>query len=182
MGIEFNLENFKANFVGGARSYLFMFAPDFPTNVGTIPADDKTKYLVRATNVPESTTEEILVNWQGADYKLAGKQTFTDWTITFNVDDGADVRVAYEEWIKEIHNVDKIHKYGLPTEYEKTQKLWMLNYDGSEHILDIELVDAWPKSVSAITLDYSAMDVAQFDVTFGYLYHRITNSSSSSSE
>ena len=59
-----------------------------------------------------------------------------------------------------------------------TQNLWMLNYDGSEHILDIELVDAWPKSVSAITLDYSAMDVAQFDVTFGYLYHRITNSSS----
>jgi hypothetical protein len=175
--MPFNLDTFKSNFQGGARSYLFMFSPQFPAGVSSIPAAPETKYLVRATSVPESTTEEIIVNWQGADRKLAGKQTFADWTITFNVDMQSTVRVAYEEWIKSIHNVDGDHKYGYPVDYEMTQNLWMLNYDGSEHILDIELVDAFPKSVSAITLDYSAMDIAQFDVTFGYLYHRITKAS-----
>jgi hypothetical protein len=179
MGTDFNLDTFKSQFKGGARSYLFLFEPGFPQGIKG-PATPDAKFLVRATSVPESTTEEILVNWQGADYKVSGKQTFADWTITFNVDLKSDIRVSYEEWIKVIHKVGGDSAYGYPVEYEASQDLYLLDYKGDygNPILEVKLVDAWPKSVSAVTLDYSAMDIAQFDVTFGYVYHEITNSTS----
>ena len=162
----FNINDFKSNFEGGARAYLFMYKPNLP--VTTVDS----KYLVRASTFPETTVEEILVQWQGIDYKLAGKQTFTDFTITFNVDLKAAIRDDFEEWTKMIHNVPGDHKYGKPSDYSRNQDLVLLDYEGNE-MMNVKLVDAWPKSVAAITLDYSSMDVMQFDVTFAYLYHEI---------
>jgi len=161
----FDLNAFKSNFQGGARAYLFMYAPNTPTTV------DSYKYLVRSTSLPETTLEEIMVNWQGLDYKMSGKQTFTDWTITFNVDKTYNLRKDFEDWIGLAHQIADVHKYGSPSEYMRDQTLILLDYDGSE-ISQFTLVDAWPKSVGPVTLDYSSQDLAQFDVTFTYQYHK----------
>ena len=162
----FNINDFKSNFEGGARAYLFMYKPNIPNS--TIDA----KYLVKSTFFPETSVEEILVQWQGIDYKLAGKTTFTDWTITFNTDIKAAIRNDFESWLRIIHNVPGDHKYGKPADYARNQDLVLLDYEGNE-MMSVKLIDAWPKSIAAITLDYSSMDVMQFDVTFSYLYHEI---------
>jgi len=165
----FDLESFRSQFQGGARAYLFLYKPNIPTS--TIDA----KFLVRASILPGTTIEEILVNWQGQDFKMAGKKTFTDWTITFNVDKESKLRKDFEDWSDKIHKIRSDENlFGVTTDYFATQSLSMLDYDGSE-ILEIKLVDAWPKEIAAITLDYSTMDVAQFDVTFTYQFHEITN-------
>jgi len=167
MPIEgFNLENFTANFSGGARSYLFMYEPSFPE--GSL--SDTRRYLVRSTTLPDSNIEELILNWQGLDFKVAGKQSYSDWTITFNVDQKYNIRNDFELWMNNISNRDK---YGKMKDYMQDQNLLLLDYEGNR-IGSVKLFNAWPKSVSAITLDYSAMDVAQFDVTFSYQYHEIT--------
>jgi hypothetical protein len=43
-----------------------------------------------------------------------------------------------------------------------------------DKLLNVKLINAWPKSIGAITLDYSATDIAQFDVTFSYNQHVIS--------
>ena len=161
----FDLNSFKTNFKGGARAYLFIYQPTMPEE------NQEAKYLVRATSLPETTIEEILVNWQGADFKMAGKQTFTDWTITFNGDKLYKLRKQFEAWMESINTIGDQINYGVPADYFSDQTLQLLDYDGT--VIDsLTLYDAWPKSVGAITLDYSSQDIAQFDVTFTYQYHK----------
>jgi len=174
----FDINSFKSNFSGGARAYLFMWTPEFPTAISTVMESAKVPYLVRATSLPEDSVEEIIVNWQGADFKMAGKRTFTDWTITLNTDKKALIRQDFNSWIQLIHQIDEsaTHLYGTPGDggstanYFTTQILQMLDYDGVP-INTLKLVGTWLKSVSPITLDYSSMDIAQFDITFTYQYH-----------
>ena len=164
----FNIENFKANFDGGARQYLFYFLPTFPGGVSA-PDMEKASYLVRATSLPETTLEEIVVNWQGYDFKMAGKYTYADFTVTFNVDVNAEIRKGYENWMELIHHPEtNVHSY--VSEYMITQNLQLLGYDGNP-IMTYQLHNAWPKTVGAVTLEYATNDVAQFDVTFSYQWH-----------
>ena len=174
--IGFSIEEFKGQFAGGARQNLFLFRPTFPTAVTSITAE-KTQYLVRATTLPESTSEEVLVNWQGYDYKMAGKYTFTDFTCTFNVDMDSKIIHGFDQWMQFIHNAET-NVYGQPNAYMTDQQVMLLGYDG-DVTAEYTLHYAWPKTVGAVTLDYATSDVAQFDVTFSYQWHTISNTGKS---
>lgn len=165
---NFNIESFKANFEGGARSYLFYFLPRFPGG-GT---DEKITYLVRSTSLPETTMEDITTNWQGYDFKMAGKYTFADLTITFNVDKDAYIIKKYEEWMKKIHD-PVTNKHSLISEYMvPQQRLQLLDYEGKK-LVDYVLHHSYPKMMGAVTLDYATAEVAQLEMTFAYQYHTI---------
>ena len=166
--IGFNLDQFKAKFKGGARSYLFLYKPIFPGGVGDITSEDA-QYLVRTATLPETTLEEIIVNWQGYDWKLPGKYTYTDFTVTFNVDVKAKIRFAWEKWMTLIHDPET-NVHALPEEFLVDQHITLLGYDGNP-IMSYKLLHAWPKMIGPITLDYAAAEVAQFDVTLTYAYH-----------
>lgn len=165
---DFNIDNFKANFVGGARSYLFYYIPRFPGGINDITLD-QTSYLVRTTTLPENTLEETIVNWQGFDFKFAAKNTYTDFTVTFNVDKKANVRKQFENWMKLIHNPET-NEFGAIENYMVDQRVRLLDYDGSK-VMDYILYNAWPKTIGAVTLDYASTDTAQFDLTFSYTHH-----------
>jgi hypothetical protein len=165
----FNIENFKANFEGGARSYLFYYIPRYPGGVSDGGQD--ITYLVRTTSLPETTLEETIVNWQGFDFKFAAKNTFADFVVTFNVDKDAKVRKLFENWMTKIHNPET-NEFAKASEYMIAQRIQLLDYDGSV-VMQYVLHHAWPKSITAITLDYASTEVAQFDVNFSYAYHTI---------
>jgi hypothetical protein len=174
----FDVSQWKSNFGSGARSYLFEWEPALPDGLTAAYTLANMKYLVRATNFPGDNVEEIIVNWQGSDLKLPGKRVMGDWTITLNVDKAADIRRTFNNWMKAIHDPET-GKYGRYDEtlknYTANQKLGMLGYDGTV-IRVIHLTDAWVKAVGTIELDYANQDIAQFDVTFGYMHHTISNS------
>lgn len=166
---NFNLESFKSGFGNGAKSNLFYYIPSFPEGINS-KLGINAMYLVKSTQLPETTLEETLVNWQGYDFKYAGKHTYSDFTISFNVDIKAQIRMAFEDWInKKIHN-PLTNKYHYFSEYMVKQRIQLLGYDG-EVITEYTLHDAWPKSIGNITLDYSATDIATFEVTFSYSHH-----------
>ena len=169
----FNLESFKANFTGGARSYLFYYLPRFPGGIAIGGMnEEKVTYLVRATSLPENTLEEGMVQWQGFDFKFATKHTYTDFTVTFNVDRKAQIRALFEAWINKIHNPET-NVFAPLAEYLIDQRIQLLDYDGTA-IQTYTLYNTWVKTVGPVTLDYSATDVAQFDVTFTYSHHAVT--------
>lgn len=163
----FDIESFRSKFQAGARQYLFYVKPLFPVGIG---ADtDTATYLVRTASLPETTLEEILVNWQGFDYKMAGKLTFVDWTVTYNVDKDADISKWYLEWSRLILD-PTTNVHGSPVDYMVDQQVELLGLDG-EPTLKYKLIGAWPKVIGPVTLDYAAADVAQFDITWSYQYH-----------
>jgi hypothetical protein len=162
----FDIESFRAKFQAGARGYLFYVKPVFPLGIG---ADtDQATYLVRSSSLPESSNEEIVTQWQGFDYKTAGKKTYSPWEVTFNVDTGADLLKWYLEWSRIILDpTTNIH--GSPTDYMVDQQVELLGLDG-EPIIKYKMIGAWPQTVGAVALDYATSDFAQVAVTFTYQY------------
>lgn len=167
------LETYQSNLRIGARQYLFYYIPSFPLGNGDVP---KTGKLVRSMSLPASVAEPITINWQGYAYKIAGRQTFSDWSVTFTLDaDGASselTRTNFLQWMSGIHEpTDNVH--GIPAQYFATQTLDLIDPHNHQPIMVYNLVDAWPTNISEVTLDYGTNDVAQYTVTFAYQYHTI---------
>lgn len=170
MAVGFDINSYRASFQGGARQYLFYYKPNFPGGVAGIDISSAT-YLVRTTVLPETTTEEIMVNWQGFDFKVAGKYTYADWTVTFNVDLDARIQTMFHNWSALIHD-PTTNVYKRPALYFADQQVELLDLDGKV-LMKYKLMGAWPKTVGQATLDYASNEVVQFDVTFAYIYHTV---------
>lgn len=174
MANGFSLQEMMSKNKDFARGYLFYVFIDWPS--GTLKGgldSDKTRYLVRSTNLPSSAVEVATTNWQGNAYKLGTTQTFEDFTITFNVDIGDNIRHSFLKWTELIHNAVN-NEHGKPQEgnpYMKEVRIWHLNQEKGDPVMDYRLVGAWPSTVGQIALDYATKDVATFDITFTYQYH-----------
>jgi hypothetical protein len=172
MALDFNIEAFKSRFSGGARGYLFYFLPRFPAGISVGGMDsDTVTYLVKTTSLPENTKDEGIIPWQGMDFKYASKSTFTDFTVNFNVDRKAKIRVLYENWMDLIHN-PVTNEFSPIDVYMVDQRVQLLDYDGSPTVT-YTLFNAWPKTLGPIELDYAGTEVAMFDVTFTYTHHKV---------
>lgn len=162
-----DIDSYRSNFTGGAKSYLFYYKPVFPP--GVEGDTEQATYLVRATTLPETAIEEITTNWQGFDYRFAGKYTYSDWSVTFNCDADAVIHQSFNDWLRLIHDPTS-NTYTTPAVYMNDQELELLGVNGLS-IEKYKLYGAWPKNIGPITLDYSQNDVVTFDVTFAYIYH-----------
>jgi len=166
--IGFNLDSMLGAYKDHARGYLFKFEiHNAPTGFWR----DKYPYLVRSTTIPSSTLAEIKTDWQGMEYKLAGTQTYEDFTVTFAVDPAAIIRYDFVNWINFIHD-PSTNVHGNPSSYMCLLELSQLDVEGKENI-KYQMVNAWPKTISAPTLDYATKDILKFDVTFAYQYHKL---------
>lgn len=169
---NFNIEGFKAGFGDGAKLSLFYYQPSWPTALGSqVIGEQETVFLVKTATMPSTALDEVVINWQGFDWKFAGKHTYTDVTITFNVDLEARVRDHFEKWSNLVHD-PLTNNYSIHSVHMKDQILQMLGYQG-QVIMEFTLHDCWPKEVSQIAMDYSSTEVATFDVTFTYSYHEV---------
>lgn len=166
--IGFNLDSLLGQYKDYARGYLFKFEIDgAPAGLWR----EKYPYLVRATQLPDSNLEEISVPWQGMAYKLASTQTYSDFTVTFNVDAESLIRYDFVNWVNFIHDpTNNVH--GNPQDYMAILNMTHLDTDGNDNI-QYKMFGAWPKTVGTASLDYSSKDTLQFDVTFSYQYHQI---------
>jgi hypothetical protein len=168
---QFNIDSFRSQFSGGARSYLFYFKPIFPAAVGT--DTEMATYLVKSTNLPETSTDEIALAWQGFDYKIAGKYTYSDLTVNFNCDANAKIQSLFHNWASLIHD-PTTNAYGNPVDYMVDQQLELLDLNG-QPLMKYKLYGAWLKNIGQATLDYTDNNVITFDVTFTYVYHVTSN-------
>jgi hypothetical protein len=103
------LDAFKGRMIGGgARPNLFECELYFPSDAipeGSSPDDisDKTRFLVKAANLPASNIASISVPFRGRDLKVAGDRTFDPWTVTVINDIDFNVRTAFERWMNLIN-------------------------------------------------------------------------------
>lgn len=163
---EFDIQSFKSNFEGGAKSYLFYYYPNIPNST----LGEKVSYLVKATKLPNISIEEHNLAWQGHAFKFAGKHTFEDWTITFNVDPDARIIEEFENWIRQKIHDPETNRYGAIANYMTNQNLHLLGYSG-DPILEVTLYNAWPKTLTPSDLSYDSTEIMSFDVTFAYTHY-----------
>lgn len=102
---------------------------------------------------------------------LATTHTYEDWNVSFRCDAKSQVRKDFLNWHNAIHN-SKTNLHAAPNAYMRDQEVWQLNTAG-DPILKMRLIGAWPTQIMEMTMDYTAKEVAVFDVTFSMVRHEV---------
>lgn len=177
------LDAFKGRMIGGgARPNLFECELYFPED--SIPVEttrdaltDRTRFLVKAANLPASNIAPINIPFRGRNLKVAGDRTFDPWTITVINDVDFTIRTAFERWMNLINKHEDNAGITNPTDYQKdlyVKQLGRAEVGGkvptSESIVPVlkqyKFLGTFPSNISEIALSYDSSDtIEEFSVT-----------------
>jgi hypothetical protein len=160
---------------GGARPNLFECELNFPDAAlgdGTSnDISDKTRFLVKAAQLPASTINVIDIPFRGRNLKIAGDRTFDPWTITVINDIDFTVRNAFERWMNYMNKHEDNSGELDPGLYQKDMKVYQLGKAGMNPNMstfgDMQVLKAYqfygtfPTSISAIDLSYDQADTIE---------------------
>ena len=172
------LDAFKGKMVGGgARPNLFeceLFFPDdaIPVDSSSDEIADKSRFLVKAAQLPASNIAPILVPFRGRNLKIAGDRTFDPWTITVINDVDFKIRTAFERWMNLINKHEDNSGLTDPTEYQKdlfVRQLGRSQVSGPTPQSDAQLPvlnmykfhGTFPTNISDIPLSYDSSDTIE---------------------
>ena len=127
------IDSFKSKLVGGgARPNLFEVILNFPTGTkGDVSDfDEKTRFLVKAANLPASNITPIDIPFRGRNLKIAGDRTFDVWTITVINDTDFAIRNAMERWMNGMNNLENATGDTTPNDYQSDAYVYQLGRNG----------------------------------------------------
>ena len=174
MATQFNrpplrtITDFKSKMAGGgARPNLFEVELVFPDPIA-IENDvkEKSRFLVKAAQLPASNITPIEVNFRGRILKIAGDRTFDTWTVTVINDVDFSIRSAFEKWMDFINSMEDATGAQDPAAYQPDAYVHQLDRDGST-LRTYKFHDVFPTNISAVDLSYETVDsVEEFTVEF----------------
>ncbi len=170
------LDQFRSRMSGGgARPNLFECELNFPGDsipVGVTDLEDRTRFLVKAANLPASTLGVIDVPFRGRNLKIAGDRTFDPWTITVINDVDFSIRTAFERWMNLINKHEDAAGKIDPNAYQQDAVVKQFGRALTTGTTPISAVSipvlkqykfygVFPTSVSAIDLSYDSSDTIE---------------------
>jgi len=166
----FNINTFRQKLNGGSKANLFRIEIEPETLIDGVDLSNLS-ILCKSGAIPAFTLGIIEVPFRGRRIKIPGDRTYADWTATIVNDDAQTVRKSFDNWMKNIIDVDGENALRDGTDsYRCTITVSQLKPDGSV-ARKYKLFDAFPTDVSAIDLSYDTTDAVQeFTVTFQYHY------------
>lgn len=174
--MAFDVNEFRTTLIGdGARPNLFecqLQFPGFVTLGGT--AGGKSRFMVKAAQLPGSTIGIVPLYYFGRETKLAGNRTYADWTVQILNDEDFIIRNAFEQWVNGLNDPEGNVRnpaasiidggYGtdaLVTHFSKT----------GDPIKQYQIIGMFPVDVSPIEVDWGANDtIEEFTVTLAFQY------------
>jgi len=161
------ITDFKSKLTGGgARANLFEVELAFPAQVqvdGINEVLEKSRFLVKAANLPASNVAQIDVPFRGRTLKIAGDRSFDSWTVTVINDTDFAIRSAFEKWMNTINRVSDNTGLTDPASYQADAFVYQLDRDGSV-LRTYHFYDVFPTQVTAIELSYDATGIQDFQV------------------
>jgi len=162
--MAFNLQNFKGALIGeGARPTLFEAFINFPD--GGL-ADRNFSFTCRAAQLPGKTIGVIEVPYFGRKVKVAGDQTFAEWTVTVINDESFITRNAFERWMSSINQ----HAGNIRTnpDYTANADVTQFAKDGIP-IKIYRFIGMFPTDLAAIDVAWDTNDaLEEYTVTLQY--------------
>jgi len=163
--MPFNLQNFKSALVGeGARGTLFEAQLIFPPFAGGV--DRNFTFTCRAAQLPGKTFGVIEVPYFGRKVKIAGDQTFAEWTVTVINDESFITRNAFETWMSGINQ----HAGNVRTNPAYTANAYVTQFAKTgEPIKEYKFVGLFPSDLAPIDVAWDQNDtLEEYTVTLQY--------------
>ena len=162
---------------GGARSSLFEVTL---TGAPTIAIDSSSnndltmtnlKFLCKSTTIPPSTIASMEIPYLGRSIKVAGERTFENWSTTILNDENFQIRNLVEIWMDRIKSHSNIKQGYDEIKNYKSATLKLQQFDKSGTATNhYEFKNAWPVSVSEITLSWDNSAIEEYTVQWSYDY------------
>jgi hypothetical protein len=173
--MAFNIQEIRSQLVlGGARASLFQVQISNPANGA---GDIKVPFMVKAAQIPASTTGVIEVPYFGRKIKVAGDRTFAEWTVTIINDEDFLIRNAMEQWSNSINShAGNIREFGSasPLLYKSNAQITQFSKTGVP-IREYTFNGMFPTEVSAIEMAWETTDaIEEFTVTFQYDFWEVS--------
>jgi len=174
--MPFNINEFQGQMTGGgARPSLFEVNLTNPFNSS---ADDKVRFMCRASQIPATSITPISVSYFGRPIKFAGNRVFEDWQVTIINDEDFSIRSTLEEWVQNINSTKgNLRLTGASPEAYKSQAS-VIHYGKQGNILrEYTFVGMFPVNIAAIDLDWNNGDqIEEYSTVFTYDYFTVDNS------
>lgn len=163
----------------GARSSKFDCMIGFGSTE-LFGADTDTAMMVKTSNFPGKTHDVIDLKFKGRTIPLKGQTKYDNtWSCTFYLTETHVLKKAFEDWIEsidQVHNIKKVSKEVKKAQqlskgagYITNMKIIQSDFHGEEEVAIYELFNVFPKSVSAVDVDYADVGViSEFTVEFSY--------------
>ena len=182
--MPFNLTDFKGALTGqGARPTLFDVQITSPSYTAGDPVG-KINFTCRAAQLPGKTFGVIEVPYFGRKVKVAGDQTFAEWTVTVINDENFTHRKSFEAWMQNVAQYQDHSGITNPTDYMGNATVYQLGRSASTQssigtagntakiLAQYKFVDIFPTNVAAIDLSYDTSDtIEEFTVEFQVQYY-----------
>lgn len=174
--MAFNINEIKSKLkFGGARPSLFQVSI---TNPATAAANEITPFMVKATQLPDSTLGIIDVPYFGRMYKEAGVRQYQSWNVTVINDEDFKVRKALEEWSRRINTyVGNVREFGnaQSTTYKGRGDVIQYGKTGNK-IRNYIFEGIFPVSIGVIELNWeSGNQIEEFTVEFAVDYWTVAD-------
>lgn len=165
------ITDFKSKLTGGgARSNLFEVVLSFPDIAKPDSVVlEKSRFLVKAANLPASNIAPIDVPFRGRILKVAGDRTFDTWSITVINDTDFSIRSAFENWMNKINRLSDNTGRTNPADYQADAFVYQLDRTG-ETLRAYRFYDLFPTQVSPIELSYDSQGIQEFTVEMQVLW------------
>ena len=179
MGFNINEMRQQLKF-GGARPSLFQVQLTGPTGLIQGLSNEALKmmpFMVKGTDIPESSVSSIPVPYFGRQIKVAGTRTFQDWSVTVINDETFDIRNAMETWSNGVNqHIGNLQQTSSPNpnNYKGIASVIQYGKDGSkirEYVVD----GLFPVNIGPIALSWENGDaIEEFPVTFSVDWWTVT--------
>lgn len=109
----------------------------------------------------------------GETREMPTERLYENINISVYVDGDMKVKQYFDNWINLIQNKN-MRTYNYYINYVKDIDIIVqsISLNDDKDIYGIKLVECYPKTISAIQLDYAAKDIMKLNVTFTYRYWR----------
>jgi hypothetical protein len=177
--MDISLNKFKSHVSDIARPNRFWVSIGDPANsiivagadnnASLSPWKEKHEFLAKSAQLPGRTVNNVVINWQGMQYNIAGDPTFNDMNLTFLNNYEFDLRKFFENWMEVIVQMET-NERSQPGSYKSDViELKQLGRTSSDVLATYRLIGAYPTDISAIDLSQDQSD-GQEDITVSLKY------------
>ena len=176
------VQNILENVIGdGARATKFDCMINF-NGTGLFAAENDIYALVKTSQFPGKSHDVIDLKFKGRTIPIKGQTKYDNtWTCTFYMTQDHALKVAFENWIEsldQVHNIKRVDsdvymaQQSNNSGYAGMMHIAQMNFHGDQQCVLYTLNHCFPKSVSAVDVDYSDVGkITEFTVEFSYAYY-----------
>ena len=153
----------------------------FGVNFGSSFGDQTfVNYIVRSTEVPGYTMNNITIPCQGLELKIADKPTFSEWNCTFLcTNNNSNVRNTLLNYMMSEYDLNAGQNKSLKYKLDQVS-VYQLNYVDNKVVSGVSFRGLYPSNIGAMSFDQSGGSLVTFDVSFTYDYFDFEPGGSSS--